>query len=204
MLLPLLHADILNNPGLAASPHATIALLLTIAGSFSLVLRRPQDVRTAVVAPASYRRYAARVESAGRGHGTRASSQTCSCRRMLGRNATGTGLILALALVLSLLSFPTSCRCGAALPHEHALFELPGHNHRGQPAAGTVGTTDARDYNGPVLRSAEGSGAIGQPATAVVQLLPYPLLRLLQVPLFSSVIAPDGLVLVLDPPPPRV
>ncbi|MCM8747793.1 hypothetical protein NET02_01380 [Thermomicrobiaceae bacterium CFH 74404] len=204
MLLPLLHVDIANSPGLAASPHVTITLLLTIAGSIYLVLRRPQGALTAGVVPASYRAGAACVESADRGRAMRVSSFTCSSWRMLGRNATGAGLVLALALVLSLLSFPTSCRCGASLPHEHVLFDLPGHYHRGHPAAGTVGTTDANDYNGPLLRAAEGSGAIGQPATAVVQLLSYPLLRVLQVPLFSSVIAPDGLVLVPDSPPPRV
>ncbi len=32
-------------------------------------------------------------------------------------------------LVVGLLAIPSFCRCGADVPHAHALFEIPGHTH---------------------------------------------------------------------------
>lgn len=112
-------------------------------------------------------------------------------------------LILALGLVLGLLTFPTTCRCGAELPHEHVLFELPGHHHDGQSTASDSTTDDARDYDGPVLRASDGWAAIGQPVTVAVQLLASPLLRSLRSILPFTDVLPDGLVVTPDPPPPR-
>lgn len=113
-------------------------------------------------------------------------------------------LILALGLVLSLLTFPTFCRCGAALPHEHVLFELPGHYHDGQSTASDSTTGDARDYDGPVLRASDGWAAMGQPLTAAAQLFSSPLLRSLRSILPFTDVLPDGLIVTPDPPPPRV
>ena len=55
---------------------------------------------------------------------------------MVGRSASRQRfLALALAslpavlVVVGLLTTPAYCRCGAELPHAHALFELPGHRH---------------------------------------------------------------------------
>lgn len=114
-----------------------------------------------------------------------------------------TRLILALGLVLGLLTFPTACRCGADLPHEHALFVLPGHHHGGQSTASASSAGSASDYDGPVLRAPDGPAAIGQPVTLAVQLLAYLLLRLLRSTLLFSDVLPDGLAIVPDPPPPR-
>jgi hypothetical protein len=123
--------------------------------------------------------------------------------RALSGNAAAARLILALGLVLGLLTFPTACRCGADLPHEHALFELPGHHHGGQSTANASDAGSASDYDGPVLRVPDGSAAIGQPVTLAVQLLAYPLLRLLRSALPFSDVLPDGLAIAPDPPPPR-
>ena len=41
----------------------------------------------------------------------------------------GSTLLLPIALVGGLLTFPTICGCGEALPHDHALYILAGHNH---------------------------------------------------------------------------
>lgn len=112
-------------------------------------------------------------------------------------------LVLALGLVLSLLTFPTTCRCGAELPHEHVLFALPGHHHSGQSTASDSITGDARDYDGPVLRASDGWAAIGQPVIVAVQLLAFRLLRSLRLILPFADILPDGLVVTPDPPPPR-
>jgi hypothetical protein len=48
------------------------------------------------------------------------SSNTC-------RSASG--LILVLALISGLLNFPSTCQCGAELPHPHSLFLLADHHH---------------------------------------------------------------------------
>jgi hypothetical protein len=37
--------------------------------------------------------------------------------------------IVPTALVAGMLSFPTTCQCGADHPHEHSIFEMPGHHH---------------------------------------------------------------------------
>jgi len=39
------------------------------------------------------------------------------------------GLILVLALVAGLLNFPSTCQCGAEVPHPHSLFLLADHHH---------------------------------------------------------------------------
>lgn len=44
------------------------------------------------------------------------------------------GLCVALLLVAGLVSVPTSCDCGAGVPHGHSLFILAGHHHSSQGA----------------------------------------------------------------------
>ncbi len=199
----LLHAGTAESLGLAASPHVTVVLLLAIAGGFYLVLRRPQGVRTAGFVLAMLDGRVPRGGGARRGGSPRTVSGIRPGRWAIGSNATAAGLILALGLGVSLLTFPTACRCGADLPHEHALFELPGHHHDGQSMANDSTTGDARDYDGPVLRASDGSTAIGQPLIAAVHLFFYPPLRLLQAALSISDVFPGGLAVVPDPPPPR-
>lgn len=203
MSAPLLHASAADSLGLAASLRVTGALLLAIAGSVSLVLQRAPAARTAGFVPAMLDGHAPRGGSASRGGSLRTVSAIRSGRWTIESNATAAGLILALGLVLSLLTFPTACRCGAALPHEHVLFELPGHHHAGHSTASGSTTDGARDYNGPVLRASEGWTAIGQPLTVAVQLSFYPPLRLLQATLPTSDVLPGGLAVAPDPLPPR-
>jgi len=37
--------------------------------------------------------------------------------------------IVPTALVAGMLSFPTTCQCGADQPHSHSIFEMRGHHH---------------------------------------------------------------------------
>ena len=55
-------------------------------------------------------------------------------------------LLLPALLISSLLSFPSSCRCGAELPHVHGLFSLAGHSHTG---TGTGTGADASSVGDP-------------------------------------------------------
>ncbi len=189
MTLAPLHIGILDGQGHAAGPRYAVTLLSAVVGLVPRVLRRPQDACIVVSFPGVLDGYATRAERAARGGSLRAISAA--------------RLILALGLVLGLLTFPTACRCGADLPHEHALFQLPGHYHGGQSTASASSAGSASDYDGPVLRAPDGPAAIGQPVTLAVQLLAYPLLRLLRSTLLFSDVLPDGLAIVPDPPPPR-
>lgn len=45
------------------------------------------------------------------------------------RSVAALGTLLAGLVVLGLLHFPATCRCGADLPHTHSLFQLAGHHH---------------------------------------------------------------------------
>ncbi len=47
--------------------------------------------------------------------------------------ATALSLTLLAGALLSAVLVPTQCACGAAVPHPHALFELPGHHHDHEP-----------------------------------------------------------------------
>jgi hypothetical protein len=38
-------------------------------------------------------------------------------------------LIMPIALIVGMLSFPATCQCGAEIPHDHSLFMLAGHSH---------------------------------------------------------------------------
>ncbi len=203
MTLVPLHIGILDGQGHAAGPRYAVTLLSAVVGLVSRVLRRPQDACIVVSFPGVLDGYAARAERAARGGSLRAISPARCAQRTLADNATAARLILALGLVLGLLTFPTACRCGADLPHEHALFQLPGHHHGGHSTASASSAGSASDYDGPVLRAPDGPAAIGQPVTLAVQLLAYPLLRLLRSTLPFSDVLPDGLAIVPDPPPPR-
>ncbi|GBD17922.1 hypothetical protein HRbin27_00410 [bacterium HR27] len=46
-------------------------------------------------------------------------------RRLLATNLA----LFVLVTCFGLLLFPTECTCGAAEPHPHVLFALPGHHH---------------------------------------------------------------------------
>ncbi len=49
-----------------------------------------------------------------------------TCRRLL---TVIVGTLPAWVLAVGLLTIPTVCRCGADVPHAHALLEIPGHAH---------------------------------------------------------------------------
>lgn len=75
------------------------------------------------------------------------------------RSSAASVLVLPL-IVAGLLSSPTSCLCGADVPHSHSLFTLRGHHHgRGHDSshhrhAGEHETTDTNiNQQGPQLRA---------------------------------------------------
>jgi len=64
---------------------------------------------------------------------------------------------------------PTTCTCGAAAPHPHALFELPGHYHG--PLTEHSSTSDLPD--GPVVTAPSIPFTFGTLVLAVVAILAF-------------------------------
>jgi hypothetical protein len=54
-------------------------------------------------------------------------------------------LMLPFTLVAGLLTFPTSCACGAELPHDHGLFTLHRHDHHDHSAESDRARTTSDD-----------------------------------------------------------
>jgi len=77
------------------------------------------------------------------------------------------GLLLVSALITGLLNFPSTCHCGAEIPHPHSLFLLAEHHHHHD---GTI--EDVDDEQGhvhgtvaPRPRELAARGPIAQAAT---------------------------------------
>lgn len=61
------------------------------------------------------------------------------------------GTLLAGLVITGLLHFPSSCTCGAQLPHTHSLFQLAGHHHDYRAHAGGAQTgAAALNRTGPM------------------------------------------------------
>jgi hypothetical protein len=119
---------------------------------------------------------------------------------LLARCAAGT-LVLPLALVSGLLTFPTTCACGAAQPHSHPLYAVAGHDHR-----------DADGHAAAVVVSAESDGAVLAAAgsnahteSQAVWVTPATLggSRATRPPVSRECRRSGGVDPSLDPPPPR-
>ncbi|HEX5165798.1 MAG TPA: hypothetical protein VFV93_10415 [Thermomicrobiales bacterium] len=113
-------------------------------------------------------------------------------------------LIMPAVLATALLSFPTTCTCGAEYPHEHPLFGITGHHH------GPGGEADSQQrrsdvsrasVDGPSVQASSGAAALSLTAiptgSAHLQSIPRPLLQ------FGITNAPDGAHATPDVPPPQ-
>jgi hypothetical protein len=177
----------------AASLPAVLALTLAMTEAVALVRRWPEHTSRGACSLTGARGRLAR----------RPGIPRRSCQRARAGSLGAAGLSLTLLLVLGLMTFPTTCRCGADLPHQHGLFELPGHHHGDAAPLVGYGTSGNHDLERPVVRAPEGSGANTQVSAATVQSLSYPPVRWPQRSPLSSSLVPDGRSVVPDPPPPR-
>lgn len=61
------------------------------------------------------------------------------------------GLLLVSALISGLLNFPSTCDCGAEMPHPHSLFLLADHHHHLDGSVENVGHA----HGGPAMQQAK-------------------------------------------------
>ncbi|MBO9351526.1 MAG: hypothetical protein J7449_08600 [Thermomicrobium sp.] len=94
---------------------------------------------------------------------------------------------------------PTTCTCGAAAPHPHTLFELPGHYH-GSPAE-HASTSDLPD--GPVVTAPAMPFALGTLVPVVATAILTLQLGTRRSPLFVTGTIPPGVDHRPPIPPPR-
>ncbi|HYI15034.1 MAG TPA: hypothetical protein VEX37_06565 [Thermomicrobiales bacterium] len=112
--------------------------------------------------------------------------------------------IIPTALVAGMLSFPTTCQCGADRPHEHSIFEMPGHHHGEQRT--THGGPDIEliraSTDGVTVQTPTGGAT---PSLAAVRAVASHLGDLPRASLPNdATLIPDGLQSVPDVPPPEV
>ena len=123
------------------------------------------------------------------------------------RAPRGLRVVLTLALLCGLLTFPTTCQCGDVLPHPHVLFLLPGHYHGGPLAetpAGHQVQGPLATASGPQLQAPAVTPAFGE-ALAAALALAWLLRRRDQLGiLFGAPLMGHGRSVTPDPPPPRV
>lgn len=112
-------------------------------------------------------------------------------------------LIVPVALVAGMLSFPTTCQCGADQPHEHPIFGLASHHH------GNQHTRPDGPHDEAIRAGAHGVSVqtpAGQ-ATAPLTAIGAPGFTLHALPrtamTIENVIAPDGMGATPDVPPPQ-
>jgi len=113
--------------------------------------------------------------------------------------ATNAALSLVLVTCFGLLLFPTECTCGAAEPHPHALFMLPGHHH-GTHAPASTASSDQKPLLAAVPSGPHGS-LLASAVLPAVMLVFFPLLRQ-RVPR-ELVAPPRRWSPRVEPPPPR-
>lgn len=112
-------------------------------------------------------------------------------------------LIVPTALVAGMLSFPTTCTCGADYPHEHPLFGIAGHHHGPQQERqeGPHGPAYSSDTHGVSVHAPMASASPALQAisamTQTLQPLPRPSIAIAQI------IQPDGTQSTPDVPPPQ-
>jgi hypothetical protein len=110
--------------------------------------------------------------------------------------------IVPTALVAGMLSFPTTCQCGTDHPHEHSIFEMPGHHH-GDTRRSSDGDRDLvrAGMDGATVQSPAGAAtpALSAVQTAAQALQPLPRAALVA----GAALAPDGHHSTPDVPPPQ-
>jgi hypothetical protein len=110
--------------------------------------------------------------------------------------------IVPTALVAGMLSFPTTCQCGADQPHGHSIFEMPGHDHGEQrDDTGNDREVIQAGGDGATVQTPAGNAtpalAAVQTATTSLQTLPRATLET------DAALMPDGYQLDTDVPPPQ-
>jgi hypothetical protein len=130
--------------------------------------------------------------------------------------AFASSLALPILLTAGLATAPTTCLCGAGVPHTHSLFQLPGHHHRpddrhehwnevrlGTASADAEQSVAASNSPGPKLTVAHGSA--GDRAAITPSFRPWFttfLIGLLKRMDLLSVYL--GRTVTPEPPPPRL
>jgi hypothetical protein len=110
--------------------------------------------------------------------------------------------IVPTALVAGMLSFPTTCQCGADQPHEHSIFEMPGHHH-GDTREGSGGDREVvrAGVEGATVQASTGTAT---PALWAVQTTSPTLQPLPRAALGAdAALRPDGHHSTPDVPPPQ-
>lgn len=112
-------------------------------------------------------------------------------------------LIVPFALVAGMLSFPTTCTCGADQPHQHPLFGVAGHHHGGQRT--TAGGPDTEIIRaGGVSLTTQTTAESAAPSLTAVQTAESRLQSLPRASMLNDgVQILDGLSAMPDVPPPR-
>lgn len=112
-------------------------------------------------------------------------------------------LIVPAVLVTGLLSFPTTCTCGADYPHEHPLFGIAGHHHGHQQPASSRHDAEVIHAGGSGITVQASSGMAAPALTAMraadVNLQSIPRAALAAV----AVNTPAGIHAAPDVPPPQ-
>jgi hypothetical protein len=133
--------------------------------------------------------------------------------RAIFRLIAGSSLVPAF-LVAGVLSFPASCQCGSALPHDHSLFALASHSHVGGSAsAHHHGVAKAEDtparrnatelrINGPAFQMAT-DVASGQARSVCLLSADAPLDCGGNHTPFDEALHSSGMLLVPESPPPQ-
>lgn len=118
------------------------------------------------------------------------------------RLAAGT-LIVPTALVAGMMTFPTTCTCGADYPHDHPLYGIAGHHHGQQQERepGPHGEARASDLHGVSIQAPTTTASTAlQAINATAQTLqPLPRASIA----IEQVIITDGLLEQPDVPPPQ-
>jgi hypothetical protein len=112
-------------------------------------------------------------------------------------------LLVPIALVAGMMTTPTSCKCGAVLPHAHTLFGIAGHYH------GDGESQSGRDDSEIIASGQDGvnvqapAGSPLQTLTALTAFSDTPLLLPGSAAPPTTTLIPDGQRAVPDVPPPR-
>lgn len=116
------------------------------------------------------------------------------------------GLLVLPFLLVGLLNFPTSCLCGAEMPHSHSLFMLGGHHHghsHRDDATGHEHTQASVGQQGPQLHTPAMITSPGKHTAALLgQTADWTGQSTMYRPPWSFSLLADGQVLTPEPPPP--
>jgi hypothetical protein len=122
---------------------------------------------------------------------------------MLFTRLTASTLVVPAVLAASMLSFPTTCTCGAEYPHEHPLFGIAGHHHGAQRT--TTGGPDTEFIRSGIHGiTVEASTGASSPTLTATHAAETPLQPLPRPEKPAHISQPsDGVSATPDVPPPR-